>query len=478
MKDWNLTNRRHTRCSQSTNAMDLLVTHRGPLLTALVFLIVVARSTWGLGGESVIPLLSGFTADRIAATYPPTDEESLSELAKLIYRLRSVNPAELQERASRKSSVPTEADSATIAIGDAVEVDGVIEGLQILPIPKKLVEFLEFTKLQVLAVREQNGRQTRVITLPLPADVQVGDRVKGVGVAMQLDSDADSNTNHVTAIACIRLRWFPESSSIIGWQLLRNAGVDISLLSNLGSRNRRPLMSEDGDAFYAMMAAAAELKSKTQTPKPTSIEPVTLLQGSADLAGQWINMDLETVLVTRIAVTEPQRQTQLGSDHYYQIDAVGDLGKIVVQIERADGNDGPPATFNNRYPVSLVIRELPVFLEKTIRVQEGGDAIVSEVKMMIQVDGFFFRLWSYDTDFMAQHGGGEQFGPLLIAAEIRNVEPDSNDPTGVNLIGSIAAVSVIFGILGIWTWQRRTETRDRAVRQRKKEKEAESLRIR
>ena len=96
---------------------------------------------------------------------------------------------------------------------------------------------------------------------------------------------------------------------------------------------------------------------------------------------------------------------------------------------------------------------------------------------LIQVDGFFFHLWSYDTDFMSQHGGGEQFGPLLIAAEIRDDEPTSNDPAGAHLIGTIAAISIILGILAIWAWQHRTDTRDRDVRDQKKEKEAESIRI-
>ena len=111
-------------------------------------------------------------------------------------------------------------------------------------------------------------------------------------------------------------------------------------------------------------------------------------------------MDLETVQVTRISVTEPHRQTQLGSDHYYQIDAVGDLGNVVIKIERPAGDEGPAATFENRYPVSVVVRELPDFLSQRIRVQEGGDAIVSQIKVLVGVDAFFYRLWSYSTVFM------------------------------------------------------------------------------
>jgi len=451
--------------------------HRRSVLT-FAFLFCTCSFKLGHTTESVIPLLSGFDAERVAATYPPTDEKKMGELAKLLYRLRTVDPAKLQAMANQNPNVPAGQETPPLKVGDAVAIKATVKSIQLAPVPKQLIEFLEFRQLHVLTVEEADGNEIRIITFPLPQDAQVGDQVEGAGVALHLDQPPNHATPAVSAIACNRLRWLPSSSSIVGWQLLRNQGVDISLLSDLGSRNRQPLLAKDGDAFYSMMAAAADLgQSTTEKPTPSEIAPVDLLQGSSELTGQWIQMDLETVLITRISVTEPQRQSELGSDHYYQIDAVGDLGKVIVQIERPTGDDGPPATFQNRYPVSVVTRSLPAFLENRITEQEGGAAVISELKTMIQMDGFFFRLWSYETDFMAQNGGGDQFGPLLIAADIQNIQPDSADPAGVHLIGSVAAFAVILGIFGIWVWQRRIDSRDRAVRESKKEKEAETLRI-
>ncbi len=451
--------------------------HRRSVLT-FALLLCTCCCKLGHTGESVIPLLSGFDAERVEATYPPTDQKKMGELAKLMYRLRPVDPAKLQAMANQDTSVPEGQEASPLTVGDAASIKGTIKSMQLVPIPTKLIEFLDFKQLHVLTVEATDGNDIKIITFPLPQGAQVGDHVEGAGLALHLDQAPNHATPTVSAIACNRLRWLPSSSSIVGWQLLRNKGVDISLLSDLGSRNRQPLLAKDGDAFYSMMAAASDLgQSETENPRPSEIAPVTLLQGSSELTGQWIQMNLETVLITRISVTEPQRQTELGSDHYYQIDAVGDLGKVVVQIERPAGDDGAPATFQNRYPVSVVTRHLPTFLENRISQQEGGDAVISELKTMIQMDGFFFRLWSYETDFMAQNGGGDQFSPLLIAAVIRNIEPNSADPVGVHLIGSVAAFVVILGIFGVWVWQRRIDSRDHAVRERKKEKEAETLRI-
>ncbi|MDB4807803.1 hypothetical protein OAH22_02990 [bacterium] len=468
-------------CSNTTrltfNCLPLIAKHVN-LQCVLILAFLLCGSSVGYTSESVIPLLSGFDQERVAAAYPPTDGETLGELAKLLYRLRSVDPTKLQSMATQNANESESGASQAMSVGDAASLAGTIKSMQLVPIPKELIEFLEFKQLHVLTVQITDGKEIKVITFPLPQGAKVGDRLEGAGIALQV-KQSSANTSLITsAILCNRLRWLPTSSPITGWQLLRDQGVDISLLAGLGTRNRQTLLAEDGDAFYSMMAAASDLEqSKKEIPTPSEIAPVTLLQGSSELTGQWIRMKLETVLITRISVTEPQRQAELGSDHYYQIDAVGDLGNVVVQIERPAGDTGPPASFNNRYPVSVVTRSLPVFLERQIQQQEGGDAIISELKTMIQMDGFFFRLWSYETDFMAQHGGGDQFGPLVIAAAIRNKQPDSTDPTGVNLIGSAAACAVILGIFGIWAWQRRTDSRDRAVRDRKKEKEAESLRI-
>lgn len=446
------------------------------LQSVLVLALLFSSSSVGFTNESVIPLLSGFDEERIKATYPPTDEKTLGELAKLLYRLRSVDASKLQSMATQNELEL--GASQVFSVGDAATFKGTLKSMQWMPIPKELIEFLEFQKIHVLAVQTTDEQTIRVITLPLPKGAQVGDRVEGAGVVLQVKPSSEKASLQTSVILCKRPRWLPKSSPITGWQLLRDQGLDISLLADLGTRSRQKLLAKDGDAFYSMMAAASDLEqSKKEVPAPREIAPVTLLQGSSNMTGQWIRMNLETVLITRISVTEPRRQAELRSNHYYQIDAVGDLGNIVVQIERPAGDTGPPASFNSRYPVSIVTRSLPLFLKKQIQQPEGGNAIISELKTMIQMDGFFFRLWSYETDFMTQHGGGNQFGPLVIAAKIRNKQPDSMDPTGVNLIGTAAACAVILGIFGIWAWQRRTDSRDRAVRDRKKEKEAESLRI-
>jgi hypothetical protein len=420
-----------------------------------ITLFLVNSICWG---DSAIPLLSGFDAERVAKVYPPVDEDSTGELAKLLYRLQKVSATTIESGVGESSE-----------LGDIVTVAAEIRELANLAVPEKLTEFLEIKRMQVL-VCQTNDQPVRIVTINLPEDAKVGDRIEGAGVVIENES------GRAIAIATARLRWFPKAAANVGWRLLTEAGLDISLLSDASTRSRRPMLAQDGDAFYSLLAAAATIRERTTVPPPEVMDAVKLLQAPENLSGQWIRMDLETVQITRVAVTEPHRQNQLGSDHYYQIDAMGDLGNVVIRIDPPTA-DGTAVTFNNRYPVSIVVRELPDFLIKRISEQEAGDAVIANVKNMVGVDAFFYRLWSYSTEFMKQQGGGEQFGPLLVAAEIRDQEPTSSDPAGVFVIGWIVAIAIVCGILATWAWNRQTSLRDREVREKRKLRESEDLQL-
>ncbi|MCG8651789.1 MAG: hypothetical protein MI861_18255, partial [Pirellulales bacterium] len=337
------------------------------------WMLVVALTTIVCAGgyaDSALPLISGFDQQRLEAAYPPRDEQAAGELGKLIFRLRQVNARFLQQRLGKPD------EPAPLQLGDVVKVEGVIEAVSSLSVPQKLVEFLEFRRLQLVDIATTDKTRLRVVTTGLPREAQAGDRVGCYGVWIELAEAGQADEGNVAAAA--RLQWFPASPVDPSWQMLSDEGVDIGLLAGVKDRNLEPLTGADGDAFYTMLAATDALSGRADLPQPVSIQPATLLRESGKLSGQWVRLSLETVQITRVAVTEPQRQQQLGSDHYYQIDAMGDLGNVVVRIDRPEGDQGPPAKFYNRFPVSLVVRRLPDFLSQQIRDKQGGDAIVSE----------------------------------------------------------------------------------------------------
>ena len=413
--------------------------------------------------DSELRTLLGFDSERLAKTYPVKDVESAGEMAKLLYRLERLPITKLEQIAE------ADKDQGRISVGDGIIVDGEIEKITRITVPEKLVEFLEmerFVRLQIASGVGDERSTYEVFTSELSRDAMVGDRVRGVGIYL-----AESRAAAATA----SMQWFPASPKNVGWKLLSQAGVDVGSLSSVAARNRKPLSGDDTAIFYDMLAAADEIKGNSEAAE--RIDAVDLLKDPIAYTGQWIRLEVETIQITRIAVTEPARQQQLGSDHYFQIDAVGDLGNIVVEIAPAKDSGGKPATFENRYPVSMVCKSLPAWIEERMEQQSGASSVVTPLTVPVTIDGFFFRLWSYTSEYMRQFGGGDQFGPLVIVADMTNREPSDADIVGVRRIGWIAAGAMGVGIFALLLWSFIVARRDRAVAERRHQREAEQFEL-
>ena len=235
----------------------------------------------------------------------------------------------------------------------------------------------------VLDVTTDAGDARRLVTSTFPADARAGDEVAAIGVAIDL-----TESEGWRVMAAPRIQWSPRSTSKIGWQLLSDAGFDVALLADVKPRSRQPLLADDGDAFYSLMAASRTIGNQSEVPPAEPLESVELLRRPEELTGQWLSLRWRLCRSREFPSPNPTDKTKLGQDHYYQIDAVVDLGKVVVKIERSDPDSGPPAIFENRYPVSVVTAEIPEFLRQRILAQEGGDAVVSQHRSLIGIQGF------------------------------------------------------------------------------------------
>ncbi|QDT02897.1 hypothetical protein K227x_12760 [Rubripirellula lacrimiformis] len=425
--------------------------------------------------EEVFDLLGGFDRTRIDACYPVVDDDTAGELAKLSYRLQRIAPTALAGRATPLALGP-DAQSDDIDIGSAVRFDGTIQSIDRIPVPPALVEYLEFSVVRSVQLQVDDAA-IRVLSPGLVSEAKVGDRAGGVGVVIQpgpkVDSPQSPDADPMVLVAG-RMDWMPSQSPSVGWQLLAETGVDLSGVAALASRNRKPLTAADGDAFYAILATSEQIGRRQDVPVPATVDAIELLTDPQAMAGQWIRMELETVQITRVTVTTENRIAQLHQDHYFQIDAVADLGNAVVKIE--DDNHGlPDAVFENRYPVSVVTTELPAFLNEAIWRQTGNQSVLAEINRPVAIDGFFLRLWSYQTQYMKQFGGEDQFGPLIVAARVTDRAPASADPVGVSIIGWIAAVAVLVVLVATFLWHRITSAGDRKIRERQKRRESEDL---
>jgi hypothetical protein len=447
--------------------------------------LVTAFADASARGETAVQLLSGFDVDRIEAAYPPSDSKTFGELAKMVYRMNTISRKAVLGTVSRKAVLGTVTDDAeSLRLGDGISVQGTIVSLRTLKVPESLVEFLEIEVFQDIVLKldqvpklDQGASETiHVIAGRLPREAGEGDRIEATGILIEEDTDEP-------AMVSTPLKWYPKTPTSPGWRLLSGAGVDVSELARVADRNKKPLTAEDNDAFYQLLAVSKDIgrSPAAAQAEPNWIEPIDLLTQPQEHTGDWVRMRLNIVRVTQVAVTDIQRQKEIGSDHYFQIDANGDLGGTVIRVPRpeaSEGDDvGDPILFDGTYPVSLAMTELPGFLRDAIRQQEGADAVTAMISRPVQMEGFFFRLWSYSSDFMQRRGGGDQVGPLLIVAKMTDRRSVGPSGLGAEVFGYIAAIGIVGGLLLVMIWSRFVNREDKEVRQIRKDRESQRIEL-
>ncbi|MCM2373151.1 hypothetical protein [Aporhodopirellula aestuarii] len=436
----------------------------------LSFMIAVGSliATSPLSAQSLMDLLPGYDPQRLDSiaeeARPDVSNPRLNadEIAKVVFRIDRLSDAVLRERLAKSASSPS--------VGDAVRVDDVIVESQSIPVSTTLQEYLNLDRIEIIQLSPINGVPRILVSRSLPDEAVPGDHLSGV--AVRIRNPASNETLAMIVDVAGRLRWTPKQPESPADEVLSLQGVDLSRLAEVNELDREPLSESDSAVFYPMIGAAGvvsgdapkneKLRNAIQRMKATVIDasPVDLLQNPGGFIGDWIRLDVETVRITRVAVETEQRRREIGGDHYYEIDAIGDLGAVQLQIEVPDRE---PVVMENRYPVTIVMATLPDFLRTDT---DGSEQLVSTFNRAIRVEGFFYRLWSYESDFMQQHGG-KQFAPLIVAGVITDLRPTSDDPMGVQMIGQIAAVAVIAALLGAIAFHFITRRGDQESRKRR-----------
>jgi hypothetical protein len=398
---------------------------------------------------------------------------NVDELAKLVFRITRLSDTILHERLTQSASPPI--------VGDAVKIDAEIVGHESLTVSSDLQEYLNLDRVEMIQLPPIDGVAHVLFAETLPDDAAVGDRISGTAVRLRVASASAQNDEPTTQektgdpdkqlIVDVsgRLKRTPAQPSSPAAEVLALAGVDLSRLADMNALDRQPLSEADSPLFFPMIGAAAQVAATTENNErlaaaidemraaTTYVAPVELLQNPAAFIGQWIRLDVETVRITRVAVQSKQRRQEIGGDFYYEIDAIGDLGNVQLQIEVPGGE---PVTMEDRYPVTIVTTHLPKFLSS------GADQLVITKSAVIRVEGFFYRLWGYESDLMQPHGG-KQFAPLIIAGVLEDRWPSSDDPLGVQIIGKIAAVGVLLAIVAVIVFHLVTRRGDRESRERR-----------
>ena len=327
----------------------------------------------------------------------------------------------------------------------------------LLPEQKQLLEYPHFYR---ITLQSTNDKPTVVICTRNIPQAWIDKNVLGQychadGLLLQSGPAQDGNNQLI--FAAQQIAWHPESvSDELGINrhhlLLSQLGMDAGLFENIKQLNRQPLLAKDRESFYQMLAACNHPAFQDlPSNQSAAIDLVALLKESTSFHGQLTAFRGHARQISRVAVEDSDIRTRFGIDHYYQIDVFLPLGDVSIHLGNTQQGDSGPV-FKNSFPATVCVRTLPPSLQHVTDKLNNRSVEIEALNEQFEVTGFFYRLWSYRSEYMSQFDTRQrQFAPMFIANSLQQIDHDStSDP----IIGLIAGGLFILGIgitwLGLW----------------------------
>jgi hypothetical protein len=282
------------------------------------------------------------------------------------------------------------------------------------------------------------------------------------GMFLKVGRTAEDRPGLVFATA--RVAWHPTRAddglgTTVDHTRLGDLGMDIGLFDDV--QDGQSMGGGDRECFYQLLAAVGKVGSDQLIDHARPDPDISVLLSKPRFQhGKLFSLAGVARRAIRIPVNDPDIRERFGIDHYYEIEVFVPLEKDVLIKMPHPGAEGK---LFNPYPVVFCARRLP-------RGMPDGE----DIHEAVRIAGFFFKLWAYQSDFMAppaapdagpgverdqQRGAGpRQFSPLLIGVEpqLTSGRTGAGPTTGIGI-----GVAFVVALLGVWLWLWRSSRRDR-----------------
>ncbi|MDZ4850183.1 MAG: hypothetical protein SGI77_12935 [Pirellulaceae bacterium] len=193
------------------------------------------------------------------------------------------------------------------------------------------------------------------------------------------------------------------------WQDLGAAGFDLGHIQLLQSLRGKPITSDESRAFYSIIDCANRLPKVDVERAKTVFSTIDCLREKDAPMLRRVRTRVEIVRATRIIVSDEFDQAELGGDAYFELDGLAKLQGMTIQMKSPEGKED--LFFQDEYPITLISKQIPIWLVEP----ELSDAVANQgrssehgaetqnaptvwyPRMSMEVEGFFYRLWSFNT---------------------------------------------------------------------------------
>ncbi len=289
-------------------------------------------------------------------------------------------------------------------------------------------------------------------------DEDIHERASAWGLFAKLEGNPrlDVTQSPTPIFIAPRIAWHPDS-------FLGRHGVDVGLLEAV--MQRAPLMSQDREIFYQLLAAAptmklpelqaeakatqerfAALARQENRPNTLSFQIGQLLDHPDNFRGDVLGFSGNVKRAINVRVPDGDVRRRFGIDHYYELQVFLDLEYLIKD------DAGNERRFQN-YPITVCVRQLP-----------GGMPEGENLRVPVNVNGVFLKIWSYASQYAESQGDNKrQLAPLLVAPTVMLIQPEPRQ--GTSYAGWIAGGLFLLAIGGIWLGIWRYSRDDKKFRQ-------------
>jgi hypothetical protein len=266
------------------------------------------------------------------------------------------------------------------------------------------------------------------------------------------------------------------------WDLASCDAIELLHGQSLTSKETRP--------FYTLLAASnAPASQDTEVPAMNVMEWIrrtesmkstkTLGKEQQRSVGERIDARVQIRRIQRVDVQNVQSQVWLGSNHYYQLDGMADIGPSRIEVKY--GKEYEAIAYEREFPITLVAMKLPPWILSDPMTLNSSSELTSELtqdaidldsassiawatKIRLDVSGYAYRIWRFRTPQVSAvtQDSGYQQAPMLVVDRWNLAQgPLGSDkpPAASARWSSGSILTTILGILAIvWFAYRKTST--------------------
>ena len=266
-----------------------------------------------------------------------------------------------------------------------------------------------------------------------------------------------------------------------GWTALLQSHWDLASCDAIELLHGQSLSSKDTRPFYTLLAASNEPQSQETEDRAYSVmewirrtesmkSTKSLVREQQRSVAERIDARVQIRRIQRVDVRNAQSQAWLGSNHYYQLDGLADIGPSRIEVKY--GKDYEPIAYEREFPITLVATKLPAWLlsdpttlisssdlsQETIDL-DSASSIAWTTKIRVDVSGYAYRIWRFRTPQVSAvtQDTGYQQAPMLVVDRWNLPEGplvsdslESNRASGPSKSWSIGSIlTTLLGLLAI-----------------------------